>query len=412
VLLREKLNGYILPTNVARMGMVKGLSMIIISIFVSLMLIASPFGIVSLQFASAQVSQEVSSDVNNNNDANSLNLQDIPLQKVHVGDIDVAYKMFGKGEPILLIQGVGGSMDSWEPSILKELSSNHTVIIFDNRGVGNTTTGTKQFSIQQFANDTVGLLDGLKIQKANVLGFSMGSFIAQQLAVTHPEKLNRLLLVAPSCGGKESIPQSPENLKLTEKFISILENNTPIEPQEWETIVSWGYGPTWIKLHPNLRNMILETIPTNPKDLVPSFMTLNAYMQQNNAVQNWKSTNWSGVCSQLTKISQPTLVMTGTEDLAIPGPANSIIIAGKITGAWLVQIPAAGHSVMDQYPAEVAEILNTFLNTTTTAQASNATSTATAATTAGTNNTTTTTTTTNTNTNTTTSQPTMNSTST
>jgi pimeloyl-ACP methyl ester carboxylesterase len=343
---------------------------------------------------------------------NSLNLEDIPVEKVHVGDIDIAYKTFGKGEPILLIQGLGGSMNSWHPSILKELSSNHTVIIFDNRGVGNTTTGTKQFSIQQFANDTVGLLDGLKIQKANVLGFSMGSFIAQQLAVTHPEKLNRLLLVAPSCGGKESIPQSPENLKLTEKFISILENNTPIEPQEWETIVSWGYGPTWIKLHPNLRNMILETIPTNPKDLVPSFMTLNAYMQQNNAVQNWKSTNWSGVCSQLTKISQPTLVMTGTEDLAIPGPANSIIIAGKITGAWLVQIPAAGHSVMDQYPAEVAEILNTFLNTTTTAQASNATSTATAATTAGTNNTTTTTTTTNTNTNTTTSQPTMNSTST
>ena len=93
-------------------------------------------------------------------------------------------------------------------------------------------------------------------------------------------------------------------------------------------------------------------------------MTLNAYIQHTNAVQNWKSTNWSGVCSQLTKISQPTLVLTGIEDLNIPGPANSLIIAGKIPGAWLVQIPAAGHSVMDQYPAKVAEILNTFLTTT------------------------------------------------
>ncbi|HEY7078595.1 MAG TPA: alpha/beta hydrolase, partial [Nitrososphaeraceae archaeon] len=71
-----------------------------------------------------------------------------------------------------------------------------------------------------------------------------------------------------------------------------------------------------------------------------------------------------GVCSQLTKISQPTLVLTGTEDLAIPGPANSIIIAGKIPGAWLVQIPASGHNVMDQYPAEIGKILNTFLSTT------------------------------------------------
>jgi pimeloyl-ACP methyl ester carboxylesterase len=291
---------------------------------------------------------------------NSLNLEDIPVEKVHVGDIDVGYKMFGKGDPILLIQGLGGSMNSWHPSILKELSSNHTVIIFDNRGVGNTTTGTKQFSIQQFANDTVGLLDGLKIQKANVLGFSMGSFIAQQLAVTHPEKVNRLLLVGSTCGGKESIPQSPENLKLGEKIISSIVNNTPIKPQEMKTVLSWGPGPTWIKLHPEA----LETIPTNPKDLVPSDMTLNTYMQQTNAVQNWKSTNWSGVCSQLTKISQPTLVLTGTEDLAIPGPANSIIIAGKIPGAWLVQIPAAGHNVMDQYPAEIGKILNTFLSTT------------------------------------------------
>jgi pimeloyl-ACP methyl ester carboxylesterase len=132
-------------------------------------------------------------------------------------------------------------MDSWEPSILKELSSNHTVIVFDNRGVKNTTTGTKQFSIQQFANDTVGLLDGLKIQKANILGHSMGSIIAQQLALTHPEKVNRLLLVSSTCGGKESIPNSPEDLKLGKKFVSSIVNNTPIEPQEIKTGVSLSY---------------------------------------------------------------------------------------------------------------------------------------------------------------------------
>jgi pimeloyl-ACP methyl ester carboxylesterase len=262
----------------------------------------------------------------NSSTTSLVNMQDIPLKKVQVGDIDVGYKMFGKGEPILLIQGLGGSMDGWEPSILKELSSNHTVIVFDTRGVGNTTTGTRQNSIQQFANDTAGLLDALKIQKADVLGYSLGSFIAQQLAVTHPEKVNRLVLVAASCGGKEHITASPEFLEREEKVLSSIANNTSIEPQEIKASLASAYGPTWIKLHPNF----LETIPTNPKDLVPSDMTLNAYMQQSNAVQNWKSTNWSGVCSQLTKISQPTLVLTGTEDLAIPGPANSIIIAGKI----------------------------------------------------------------------------------
>ena len=70
-------------------------------------------------------------------------------------------------------------MDVWPSYFLQELSKNHKVVIFDNRGVGNTTAGTNPFSIVQFANDTVGLMDALKIQKADVLGFSMGSFIAR-----------------------------------------------------------------------------------------------------------------------------------------------------------------------------------------------------------------------------------------
>ena len=117
--------------------------------------------------------------VNSNNATNSLlNIQNIPVKKIHVGDIDIAYKTFGKGEPFLLISGAGMNMDAWEPTTLKNLSTNHTVIIFDNRGVGNTTTGTKPFSVQQYVNDTSGLLDALKIQKADVLGFSQGSFTA------------------------------------------------------------------------------------------------------------------------------------------------------------------------------------------------------------------------------------------
>ena len=113
----------------------------------------------------------------NSNSMNPLNLQDIPAKKVHVGDIDIAYKIFGKGNPFLLISGLWGDMNSWPPSTLRSLSLNHTVIIFDNGGIGNTTSGTKPFSIQQFANDTTGLLDSLKIQKADVAVPSANSLI-------------------------------------------------------------------------------------------------------------------------------------------------------------------------------------------------------------------------------------------
>ena len=124
------------------------------------------------------------------NVTDSSNLQSIPAKKVQVGDIDIAYKMLGKGDPIVLFNGASDGMDAWDPSFLKGLSSNHTVIVFDTRGIGNTTTGSKPYTYQQLGNDTAGLLDALKIPKADVMGYSLGSYIAQQCTMMYPDKVN------------------------------------------------------------------------------------------------------------------------------------------------------------------------------------------------------------------------------
>ncbi len=145
---------------------------------------------------------------------NTVNLHAIETKKVHVGDIDIAYKMFGKGNPILLINGFSAPLDFWDPMLLEKLASNHTVITFDNRGIGNTTSGEKKFTITQFGNDTFGLLDALKIKKADVMGWSMGGMIAQELALLHPEKVGNLIIYASTCGGKETRPPSPEAMKV------------------------------------------------------------------------------------------------------------------------------------------------------------------------------------------------------
>ena len=76
--------------------------------------------------------------MNSTNITNSLDIQSIPVKKVHVGDIDIAYKIFGKGDPMILINGYSQSMDNWDPILLERLASNHTVIIYNNRGIGNT----------------------------------------------------------------------------------------------------------------------------------------------------------------------------------------------------------------------------------------------------------------------------------
>jgi pimeloyl-ACP methyl ester carboxylesterase len=236
-------------------------------------------------------------------------------------------------------------MDACESSILKNLSSNHKVIIFDNRGVGNTTTGIKPFSIQQFANDTADLLYALKIQKANVLGFSMGSFVAQELALLHPEKVNTLVLYGAACGRKENIPQSPQVVKILSDFVN---NRT----QNVEKVLSVTFPLGWIKSYPNV------TIPQSKEIVIPSTLK-----RQFNLVEDWFAINRSEVCSQLPKISIPTLVITGTEDVSVPS-ANSLIIVQKIPGSWLVQIKGGGHGLMYQYPEQFSKIVRTFLETT------------------------------------------------
>jgi pimeloyl-ACP methyl ester carboxylesterase len=274
-------------------------------------------------------------------------VEDIPAKKIRVGDIEIAYKTFGKGDPILLISGSGNVMDVWSTTFLQELSSNHTVIIFDNRGVGNTTAGTRPFTISQFANDTVGLLDALNIQRIDVLGFSMASFIAQQLTIVHPERVNRLILYGASCGGQEGIPQRPEVTRTISDFV----NN---RSQNADAFLSITFPPEWMRTHSNY----IDSIPKSSEIILSTTL-----VKQFNAVEEWLSRNWTGVCNQLQNISTPTLIITGTEDVAVPA-ANSLILVEKILGAWLVQIKGAGHGLMYQYPEQFSKTIKTFLENT------------------------------------------------
>jgi len=139
-----------------------------------------------------------------------IDVEKIELKRVRVGDIDIAYRSFGRGEPILLIMGFSGTMDMWQPYFLSALSSRYNVIIFDSRGIGASGVTDKKFSIELFADDAAGFLDALGIKRAHVLGWSMGTNVAQELVLRHPEKADKLILYAADPGGKECIqPPGP-----------------------------------------------------------------------------------------------------------------------------------------------------------------------------------------------------------
>jgi len=296
-----------------------------------------------------------------NQTVSNADLLNIPAKKVHVGDIDIAYKMFGKGDPILLFNGASDNMDAWDPSFLRSLSSNHTVIVFDSRGIGNTTTGSKPYSMEQLANDTAGLLDALKIPKADIMGYSLGGHIAQAFTISYPEKVNRLILVATTCGGKDGIPKPPEFLKLQADVVNKSLHNIPITQEELKALNVASLGSGWIKLHPESLDIPanLTTLQQLKPGLPPEIAN-----NQNIVGKHWEDNpTWAGACDELAKTARPTLVITGTDDDKYQPHVNSLKIVEKIPGAWLVQIKDAGHAVMDQYPEEIGKIVNTFLST-------------------------------------------------
>ena len=172
----------------------------------------------------------------------------------------------------------------------------------------------------------------------------MGSFVAQQLTLLYPERVDRLKLYGGTCGGKESVPQSPQVVKILSDFV----NN---RSQDVSKLLSVTFPVDWVKSHPNV------FLPKS-NEIVPS----NTLKQQFNVVEDWFRTNKSSICSQLPKISIPTLVITGTEHVSVPA-ANSLIIAGKIPGTWLVQIKGGGHGLMYQFLEQFSKILQAFLET-------------------------------------------------
>ena len=304
--------------------------------------------------------QTNATQANSSNTNNLVNTQDIPLEKVHVGDIDMAYKMFGKGDPLILHNGASDNMDAWDPALLTRLASNHTVIIFDSRGIGNTTSGTEPYSIKLLGNDTAGLMDALKIQNANVLGYSLGTFITQQFAITHPDKVSSITLIAGTCGGKDYVPPPAEFIKLQSDILNKSLNNIPLSQYEMKSLVNASLGSGWIKMHPE--SLDLPDNITSLQQMKPG-LSSKAMNNQYKVAKAWVASDWNGACDDLAKIDKPMLVISGTDDNLYVPNENSLVMANKVPRAWLVQIIDAGHAVVHQYPDEVSNRIETFLST-------------------------------------------------
>ena len=262
----------------------------------------------------------------------------VPKTLLSVGDVTLAYHEYGSGFPVIFINGLASAMDTWNPPVLEKISRHFRVIVFDNRGTGYSGASDESFSVPLFARDTAGLMDALGIIRAHVLGFSMGACIAQELALTFPEKVDRLILVAGDCGGAESVRTSPEILvRLTDKSGTMEDVAGRMFPLL--------FPPAWLAAH-------------DPFQYCPDVYEIT--IPENGARQLAAFSAWPGSFSRLENIRSPTLVMSGDADAVVP-PENSRLISSRIPGAQIVMFPGAGHGLMYQCPDRFSERVLGFL---------------------------------------------------
>ena len=230
----------------------------------------------------------------------------------------------------------------WDPLFIDRLASSNELILLDHRGIGDSTDEGKPFDIAQLADDAAHVIEALGFDRISVLGWSMGGFIAQTLAVQHPDRVDKLILLSTDPGGAYA--------DLTSTAV-------------WSQLIDMSGTP-----HEQARRLLSLLLPS---DVAESFyrefgdvvaaararLSPELIERQGAAMDAWHQ---NGIGNRLREIRAPVLVATGSEDVVIPA-SNGLKLVNAIPGAWLAQFPKGGHAFMAQYPCPLANLINGFL---------------------------------------------------
>jgi pimeloyl-ACP methyl ester carboxylesterase len=259
-------------------------------------------------------------------------------QKAQTKFIDVygtryAYRVLGNktGIPLVLLQGSFFNMDEWDPKVTNGLAQSFKVIIFDNKGVG-ATDGKTPNSIGEMAKDAVSFIKALGYSKVNLMGFSMGGYMTQEILLSNPELVNKVILTSTGPKGAEGLSKLLDRLGEVSK-------KTPDEQLLYLLFTQSDQSQAAGKLF--LQRIHQRTIN---RDLESSNESNGAQVA---AVLNWAQPK-AETFDELKTISHPVLVFEGHYDVLVP-VVNSFNLYRNIPNARLVLYPDAGHGAIFQY---------------------------------------------------------------
>lgn len=271
--------------------------------------------------------------------------QTATTQFVSSGDTKYAYRVLGNkgGMPLVLLSPLGGSMDDWDPAITNGLAQKYKVIIFDNQGVG-ASTGKTPSTIADMAKGAVAFIKALGYSKVNLMGFSMGGFVTQQILLTEPSLVDKVVLTGTGPKGSEGLANLPD----------ILVGGAGLNPLE-----SYLYfGFTTSDASRAAGKLSYERVHKRTIDR-DSALSAESSAAQLTAVLAWAQP-YPDALKELEAVTQPVLHIQGQKDKPVP-VVNAINMSQHIPNDRLVIYPDAGHAAFFQYPEQFVQEVSDFL---------------------------------------------------
>jgi pimeloyl-ACP methyl ester carboxylesterase len=266
-------------------------------------------------------------------------------QFVEVGDVRFAYRRFGQrgGLPLLFLNYFAANMDDWDPKVTNGFAAGHDVILFDNAGVGSST-GETPSTVATMTKDCVDFCRALGLKRLDVVGFSLGGMIAQQLAFEYPEMIRRMILLGTG-------PRGGEGMTFTELSVNDLADRVALLMSAFFTPseASQAAGRAYIE---RLQLRVAD------RDAPVSMKTAGAQLA---AIREWGAIPSTDRYAMLARIHQQTLIANGSQDSVVM-PINAFLLAQHLPDALLVMYPDASHGAQSQHAEVFLEHARLFLN--------------------------------------------------
>jgi 3-oxoadipate enol-lactonase len=246
--------------------------------------------------------------------------------------VRIAWERRGSGEPLLLVHGLGYARWGWEP-VLEPLERSFDLILFDNRGIGESDAPPGPYTVAELAADAAQVLDEAGVERANVLGTSLGGMVAQELALTAPERVDRLVLACTTPGGPEAFP-------MPERTVQLMTCGATLR-QFVENALAPGPDP--------------ELVDRILRHREATAQPLDAWSAQAAAGATFDA------LGRIARVEAPTLILHGTED-AVVDSRNSSLLASRIPDSRVELFPGGGHLFFWEQPDRFVDVVTGFLS--------------------------------------------------